>query len=1773
MDNLRRSLVPAAQLMALLAAGGLQSPWLFLLGLPWPLRGMGRRLTLLPGKAYTMLDAACRALYRQFISHRRLLSWVTADQGDRGDFPPISCVLFQIAAGVGMTALSLLPGFFMPGAALGMAWLGSPLLLRWIDGPARRPRALTPAMRDDLRALARDTWRFFADWVNADSLFLPPDNVQLDPDRGPAMRTSPTNIGLYLLSCCAAREMGLIVTAELARRTQDTLSTLEKLATWKGHFYNWYDLSDGAPLPPRFVSTVDSGNLAGCLMACAQLLRRRLPELTETERNLPARLDALAARMDFSALYDARARLLCVGWDVQSDAPTPAHYDTLASEARLASYIAVMTGQVPRKHWAQLNRSVTRAGGGAALLSWGGTLFEYLMPALLLPLIPGTLLGEGCLSAVRAQMSDDPARPFGISESGYFAFDAELNYQYRAFGLPALAMSGETAGRVIAPYASLLALPFFPRAVADNAARMRRLGWQGEYGLFEAADYTPQRVDGTVRIIKSHMAHHQGMILCALCNALCDQALVRAFMTPPAARASAYLLWERAPRSARRRSPLPPPREERPAVGEAARVPRGGLPVEAHTLSGGGTTWVLSAQGQGYLAHRDMLITRFWQEAGSQTGPQFYLRDGDSGAVTRPSVQGEPVFEPGRVCFSLRWRGWTARLCHAVDPLTGMAVSHLQVRNTEKTEREIEAVSYLEVAQAPMAADAAHPNFQDLSVRVTPWGSQGLMSRRLPREQTDHTACVVHAVAGDAAALCRQGDRLLFLGREGTYAQPAQLALPADACLFRTGDVIAPCLSLRAGLRVGPGAETELFFVTCAVSSGNALNGLRLTPDRLRASFSLADTHARMTLRHLGMEAGMLSLFQRVLGAVVFAGQPHQAVFPPAPRTALWRMGVSGDLPVLLVNLAEGPDQALIRHALRAHAWMREQGVFCDLIFFCPEEEAYHRPCRDTVTRLMAACPSRFPADAPGGVTVASGNETESREVESLARLTLRSGQPLHAQLSALRVQVFSSAGRRLSVPVPRAPMALQENNSFGGFTQDNAYCVYAPAPSAWHNLLCGPAFGTLVCETGILHSYAGNSRLGRLTRLSPDVHRGLPAEEIYLLDGVGGVWPLACCAAVHEPGVTEYGNQAGATEAQVTVFSHPDQPLGVRMVTLRSEEERDVRIVYLVRFALGEKPEDTRCRPAGHMAFAAKGSMEGLAWAALEGGAVQTLCAAAVFGLAGDPLPPALVDPVHGPGSVGVLSAACHLPARRAIRLTMALGFARQEEEARQQFDALLAEGAAAALRRVRVRWEERLTGITLFSQKPGLDRMMNRWLPYQIRASRLMARMGPYQQGGAIGFRDQMQDLLALLFTEPETAREHLLLCAAHQYTEGDAQHWWHPPRRGVRTRISDDKLFLPCVTALYVRVTGDSGILEERIPYLVSPPLTPEEKDRYEEPEETSWAEPLLWHGMRAIDSVELGPHGLPLMGGGDWNDGMDRVGNRTGESVWLCFFLIVVLKEYAPLCPPDIKEKYDAMRRKLLSAAESAWTGQWYLRAWYSDGRPLGGPDTDPPRIDLISQCFAVLAGAPRDHGRTALGYAVEALYDREAGLVKLLAPPFTPEENAGYIGAYLPGVRENGGQYTHAVPWLIMALCRIGEYALAWEIAEKALPSHHGNSRERAAVYRVEPYVLAADIYAGENRGRGGWTWYTGSAAWLYYAVLTVLLGFEKAGDRVRLSPCPMPDPAEYTLSYRCGSARYLLTADPDALFPTLDGARLEDGWVTLTPDGRTHEARFPLRKS
>ncbi len=1831
--NLVRSLFAPMRLIVALAAVGLGNGWLLaaallLAELPSLWRADARalaallvRLLSLPGEALLTADAIGRTLYRLLISRQHLLQWTTAAQLMQRPRKPSPLLLnLSLSIGGACALLALAPGgLFWAGMLIGGGWAAFPVLLPILEQPRARREPVTFYMREELTRIAKSTFRYFETVAAEREHFLPPDNLQIDPDKGAAPRTSPTNIGLYLASLIAAEKLGLLSPADMAERLERTLTTIEGLPTSHGHPYNWYDTRTLLPLRPYCVSSVDSGNYAACLLACAQGVRALLPELPSAYHPLAARLDALAEQIDFGYVYDPDAELFYIVRAEGQPGDPLSHYDLLASEARLLSYVAIMLGQIPVRHWYRLGRGLTRTAFGNTLVSYSGTMFEYLLPLLFQPLVRDTLLWQSCRRAAREQRRCRQQGVYGVSESGYYAFDPELYYLYKAFGVPSLALDPIRNQRVVAPYASALTLTLSARAAFRNLQKLQGLGMEGPLGLYEAVDFDPERIGDQPRcIVHSHMSHHQGMILLSICNLLSPEPFDALFSSLPRAQAYRLLLEEKPARSRlliRRPLKRVEPEKQLPTLKADRLAYPLSFPIDAHLLHGADTTVLIDAQGNGYMAHGGVMLTRFHESCALPSGVRFLVRDSQTGAhwsATEPTAPGTTEFDTSQASFLRKVSHIESRLRCFVNPLDGTVVHQLTLRNLSAVDRMLEAISYLEPSLAPRKDDQAHPAFQNLFVRTSRPSKTSLMAERRPRGNEGETLLLVHALTSDLAptAFHAQTDRAAFLGQGNQLERAQSLELPISALTDRVGSVIDPCMSLRAQFVVPVQGQVQLVFTTAVFrdkADASAFLERYAHPESAAKAAALALTKGLVTARHLGLQPSAQNLIGKMIGSLAYAGQPHQAQpfdRDALPLSALWGLRISGDLPILLLELDDAKELFLPRLLLKAHAYYRMCGFWCDLVLAF--DQSADPSLEDKLKELIGASQSKEQLGLEGGVHMLETNalgEALLRLLRRAARLALRQRDgSLPEQLQRTLYNVKPMPTRQTLPPrqwpeLPLEQEVLLFDNGYGGFTQNSGdYVIHLPAgrctPAPWSNPLCNARFGTLATESGLAFTYAGNSHQGRLTRWPNDSVALRSDESYWIKDAENGLlwsltrWPAAADAAfrvTHAPGVTVYESNRSGISQKLVCFTDADEALGARVITLRNEGKtpRTLQCLQAVAFWLAESDAGrqlTALEKRDGLILAHNPGMAGLAAIAMLDPApsVQAVMSPGVFdGLTGE-LPFALTQDgalADGVGCVGIQAARFTLKPRESITLTLAICHGEDEADIRRMLALLHQQGATQRLHRVRAYWEVELGALRFDLPDAALTLLLNRWLPYQVRAARLWMRAGFYQAGGAFGFRDQLQDMLALLPVRPLDVREHLLTCAAHQFEEGDVQHWWHPPRRGVRTRVSDDMLFLPYVLALYVQSTADTALLTAQVPYLSAPPLGPDERERVEEPAVSDLRESMLQHGLRAIERVRLGAHGLPLMGGGDWNDGMNLVGGENGESVWLAMFYCEVLRAFAPLCAQQKADELYAKRIAMLSRIdEYAWDGSWYLRAWYSDGTPLGAASSRECRLDALPQCWAVLSGVSRERAAIAMDSLWRANFDGETGILKLFTPPFDGEQKPGYIAGYLPGVRENGGQYTHAVPWAIAALHQLGRDDLAWQLTQAALPIRHSQTRQAANRYRVEPYVMAADVYAAPDQlGRGGWTWYTGSAAWLLHVVLTQLFGFQKIGDTLRLRPS-VPEVWEgFTLTYQFGNATYRLHASKDCACPMADGERLPGGVLLLRDDGRIHEATFPIR--
>ncbi len=1822
LDNLARSLCPAAALWTLVLS--LWTGWLpgLLCALIYPFlqaisslfqpgweavrRGVAQ-LALLPALAFTQVDAAVRALYRMKVSRRNLLEWTPAAEADR--MGPGREHLPGRTAAILMAPALLRTGWAPAALGLALAFAGGTAWMRALEGEAPVSR-LTGEQIALLRELARRTWHFFQKWVPLEGPGLPPDNVQLDPPVGAARRTSPTNIGLYMVSCLAARELGLVSGETCAARLERTLATLEALEKWKGHLYNWYDTLSLAPLAPRYVSAVDSGNLAACLLMAA----------AGTGGELGARMEALARGMDFTALYDGPRKLFHIGYDAMSGRLSQAHYDLLASESRILSYTAIALGQVPVKHWFRLGRPMT----GRALISWSGTLFEYLMPELFLSAPENSLLGQSARAVLALQQKAHP-QAWGVSESGFYAFDLQMNYQYRAFGLSQLSLRGGSFDRVIAPYSSALALPVDPAAAAQNIQNMEKLGWMGEMGLYEAVDMDPARMPEGMdsRVVMSHMAHHQGMILAAVAGALTGDTLRGYFAGRPEMRALSLLLEEKPGCGGGkcRRSRTGEPTLRRPQQ-RSTRAGRPDAPApDGHLLYGGGATCFLTARGEGFYRMRGVMANRFREGLfpGEADGLFVHVKvDGQYAPLTQRVQFGE-----GEVQWACRVDRVSVRLAAAVSPEDGALHQQVLLHNQGQHTAQVEVTGCFALALCGQGDMQAHPAFQNLFLWAqAPRPGALLFTRRLRRRGEKGPALLYCLSAPQGAEYSYETDLARLAGREGGLENPAALAGRFQG---QEGPALNPCAALRARFAVSPGGQCQASLTTLLCpdqdQAREALDGL--SRDGAQRARLLAATQARAMLDFLSIDQDTHHLLQRA-GALLFypglraqsegeaqeapgrkddhlslEGNVSLASHPLEERPSmgvrdLWALGLSGDLPLISAFIGGKDQLSLAREAAQAHEFYRAMGVWCDLVLVNDYGNDYLQPVRDRLRQLVERGHLRDLEGKPGGVRLLEGQSLSPAQRRHIARasaLCLQGDRGcMNAQLRrALRLfqgdadlpqrglgRSQSGGGRAIDggqgagirfqgKEEQRRPMALDPLprgekrlafNGWGGFSSGGYQIDLEPGqptPAAWCNILAGPRFGCLVSERGGLFLWMDNSRMNRITPWSGDgLREGFPlALSLEEAQGAGYISLLPVtppARAEHSQGCTRF--QGGAEELtwSLTLFVEREGSCLCVHLSLdnRGNRPRNLLLKARCHFLMGEQARDLRFTQLwgrGDMAWA-QGSAPGAGYLALEG---------------------ALWD-----GEA--LGLSLRLEAGQNWKGDLLVGWARDTQDARRQTQQFFARGGEAALSRTLEDWEQTLSQVEFVLPDPLLSRMLTRFLPYQALAGRVYGRTGLYQPGGAYGFRDQLQDLLCLTPLVPRLTRAHLLACAARQFPAGDVLHWWHEPDLGVRTRISDDMLFLPYATACYVAETGDRAVLEEEAPYLKDAPLPADREDLYGPMEKgESWAS-LHQHCLAAIRRASAtGPKGLPLMGAGDWNDGMNRVG---GESVWLGEFLSVTARLYAQECCPPGEE-----RRRLLELADamlkaverSGWNGGWYTRAFFQDGRPMGETGC---RIDIIAQSWAVAAGVAEDRARRAMDQAWDQLADPQLGIIRLLTPPFGDEgPDPGYIAAYPPGVRENGGQYTHGACWGIMGWAALGQGERAWQALQMLMPYSHAASREGARRYRVEPYVAAGDVYSQPPlAGRGGWTWYTGAAGWLFRAALTGLMGYQRRGDQARLQALLPPQWQRAALRVRVGSSRYTLWACRDVIQPQLDGRPLPGGWITLTDDGGEHQALFPVRQ-
>ncbi|MEK2646030.1 GH36-type glycosyl hydrolase domain-containing protein [Bdellovibrio sp. BCCA] len=2008
-------------------------------------------LIFLPHKAFAECDAIARALYRSHVSKRKCLEWVASAQVDKGysldrsiwkKSWPVEVILGLLFAvllvrGNGTAFVVALP--FL------LVWASQPLVAQWTS---LRLRKKSPELSENekvfLNGIARKIWHFFETFVGPQDNWLPPDNVQEDPEHIVAHRTSPTNMGLYALCLISAKDLGYISPRSCVKIINAFFATAKKLEKFHGHFLNWYDTQSLEPLYPKYVSVVDSGNFAGALLvtkqACLELTKspffpkellsgaqvtlslieeevlhlrhqrqatnaissthlyerileakrillgkspenleewfitlrfltqsmgdiddsltalelehglkhyenlrgwvkslmslltdldqdlqlyfpflqeesqwRQVPEWSDLRKSLlenrgaedllnayektkeqliflksrnkeyvefcerllekcegaignlknflssVARIEAdcedFFEAMDFSFLMDKEREVFSIGYNVTEMRSDNAYYDLLASEARLASFIAIIKGDVGQKHWFRLGRQLVPVDGQRALVSWSASMFEYLMPQLVMKNYESTLLYETVFTVVRRQISYGKKLrvPWGISEAGYNARDLNFNYQYGPFGVPGLGLKrGLGHDLVVSPYSTFLAAMVSPVEAIKNLRHFIQQNILTRYGFYEAIDYTPERLSPEQKfsVIRSYMAHHQGMSLVAVDNILNSEIMQERFHAESRVRAAQVLLQERIPQKVL----LAPPKAaaiewngvEDSLLKSFSRV----YDESAHhsprvqILSNGKYSLMLSTAGAGYSKCEDLAVSR-WREDATRDhwGSFFFIRDLENNmawsASSQPSLKKpdnyKVIFSEDKVEFLRQDGDLRTHSEVIVAPESNLDMRSISVSNDSFKERFVEVTSYMEPVLAPLAEDQAHPAFSNLFVQTEFLSSKNcLLARRRPRSVKKNEVWGFHGVTTDQAlesGVEYETDRARFIGRGRSLQNPSAMS-PGAELTNTVGSTLDPVLSLRVKVRIPPGETRRIQFTTgIAFSKDEVLQLADRYHDILafERESQLAWTKSRMDLRHLGMDSEAAYLFQRLAERILYSDpslrQPsHFLAAHTREQASLWPYGISGDLPIVVLRVADKRDLGMLRRLLRGHEYLRLKGLSYDFVILNDPKSVYLQDLQEEILRQVRYSGYQGWLNKPGGIfslRLDTMPEKDRALIQAMARVVLSS------ELGSLKEQVARKILPEKYAPIfvpadenrkyPKAEVLLPELkffNGLGGFSADGReYIIYLKeglwTPAPWINVIANPHdFGFQISETGAGFTWSVNSRENRLTPWSNDPVCDPPGEILYLRDEeTGKIWsptPLpirdsGLYIIRHGQGYTKFEHSQQDISSYLNVFVPKDDSVKITHLRLKniSTRKRKISVWAYVEWVLGNQRDKSApyifTEVGADKTIFAKNSYnhefaERISFFKMLGTAKSFTCDRKEFlGRNGHFSSPEALQRQNLSGRTGIgldpcgaLQTMVEIKPHEEVEITFLLGQAENKTKAQElilKYQKM--EAVENAYHEMCAMWDEILNVIQVKTPDQSLDFLLNRWLLYQSIVCRFWARSAFYQSGGAYGFRDQLQDCMAFVYARPALAREHILRAASRQFPEGDVQHWWHPPTgRGVRTHFSDDLLWLPLVVSHYIRCSGDEGILQEKVSFIEAPLLSPEQEDAYTQPEKSALESPLLDHCLRTIDhSLKLGKHGLPLIGSGDWNDGMNRVGEKgQGESVWMAWFLIKVIEDFLPFCEPEKKAQYVNVVEVLKKNVEAnSWDGQWYRRAYFDDGTPIGSRESEECKIDSLAQTWSILSGAGSpERQRQAMQSVWEHLVLKDKNIILLLTPPFdkTPLD-PGYIKGYVPGVRENGGQYTHAALWVLMAFAKLKDTTRVYEIFSMLNPIQHSRSRAGVQKYKIEPYVVAADVYAVEpHTGRGGWSWYTGSASWFYRAGIESLLGIHIEGNRMYFKPCVPETWPFYDVQYRYKRSLYKIRVENfpqnknENLVVVEEGRMVSDnGELRLVDDAKTHE--------
>lgn len=1774
-------------------------------------------LGTIPDKSMLSIKSEVKALYRMKISKKHLLEWMTSEDAEKSTKQNLSAYYSTMKAniilGIIMLIFSITTNSLLVetiGLILCVLWFSMPAIMNYIGRKNKEINKIQELSKEDneyILNVGRKTWQYFKDNINENNNFLPPDNYQEDRRQKVVQRTSSTNIGLGLLAVIASYDLKYETLEETTNLLYKMIETISNLQKWNGHLYNWYNTKTLEPLIPRYVSSVDSGNFVGYLYVTKQFLEEvKDKELQVDIQTMIKMIDDIIESTNFKVLYDEKTRLFSVGYNVEEDKLTDSYYDLLASEARQTSIVAIAKKDISEKHWYNLSRTLTTLNKYKGLVSWSGTAFEYLMPTINIPGYPGSILEESCKFMIMSQIeyAKKIGIPWGISEAAFNLKDLNNNYQYKAFGIPWLGLKrGLEEEVVIASYGSILAINEVPNEVIRNMKELERLGMYDRYGFFESIDFTPNRNSKRYSQVKTFMAHHQGLILLSINNLINNRIFQTRFMRNPEMMAIKILLEERMPQD------MIITKEEKEKIEKIKYKDYEDYAQRKYTkindklnisnvIANDKYTIVMDQYGNGYSNYEDIQVNRFKQTDDIDEGIMFYIKNIRTkkiwtNTISKFDIRPEKynfIFAPEMNKFIRNDENIETTTKIIVDTDEPVEIRNIILKNSGNSEETLEVTSMLEPIISNKFQDYSHKAFNNLFLRYEYIDeiSTILVERkaRTKNEKDIFMAVNLYSESNNFSKLEFEIDKEKFVGRNNLeYPRAVKNSTPLSTTIGYTTE---PIIAMRRTVTIKPSDSAMLnLIISVGKSKEEVLKNIVkfMNSQNVSRTFELLRAKSEAENRYLGIKGIDLEIYQRLLTQLMFPPKSENKKGMSYVETfELWKFGISGDNPILLLKIKEIIDIDMLKEVLKAYEFFRVKNIKIDLVIINGEKESYENIVREAIMSAILNENLAYLLNVSGGIFIFNNLEKLDKNI-----LEAKANVILNANYSSLKLQIEDiELKQEENTKEPSKEVILNRSNEeyervensefkdlkyfneYGGFSEDGKeYLIKVnkniKTPTVWSNILANKEFGTLTTESMGGYTWHKNSRLNRLTAWSNNSIQDIPSEVIYLKDMTSGKkWSLGASPMPDENdyyitygfGYSKYLHNSSKIKQEVKMFVPQNDNVKINLITFENQnpQKKKLKLIYYIKPVLGEDEIKTNTEISlkykSNMVFAETSKDSKMFVSSSEKITSFTGSKNSFFkgkGLSN----PECLDEVNlsyenSYSQEGIIAIKMEIEveayATKEISLILGTGTSIEEMQELSYKYSNINNCKSEYMNNKRY-WNNLVNTLQVKTPVESVNIMLNGWLIYQSIVARLYGRTGFYQSGGAYGFRDQLQDTLALKYIDTNFERKQILKHARNQFSEGDVQHWWHEESsRGIRTRMSDDMLWLPFVTADYIEFSNDYSILSENLSYKVGKVLDVNENERYDKYLDSDFKESLYEHCIKAIEKgINLGEKGLPKIGTGDWNDGMSNVGAKgKGESVWLGFFLYNVLDKFMPIClfmsDTERAEKYKRIMIDLKKALNTtAWDGRWYRRAFSDDGEILGSLQNEECRIDNISQSWAVISNAgDNDKKYIAMESLENHLVDREIGIIKLLDPPFDKAKiNPGYIKSYLPGTRENGGQYTHAATWTIIAETMLGLNDKAYENFRMINPIEHARTKEEASKYKVEPYVISADVYGKNNlAGRGGWTWYTGSSSWYYIAGIKYILGLNIENGYIMLKPHVPSTWNEYEIKYKISGNVY-----------------------------------------